>query len=126
MSFTNTAETLVLAWLFTTGTAARPTEWHLGLFTSAPGETGGGTELSGDAYGREAIPLAVSGNLATNSGNVEFDVATGNWGTITHVAVFDASTGGNMLAYATLTASKAIEAGDIFRVPAGDFDLTLT
>lgn len=126
MSFTNDAETLVLTWVFTTGTAARPTEWHLGLFTAAPGEAGGGTELSGGGYARQSVAFTVSGNLATNSGNVEFDAATGAWGTVTHVAVFDAATSGNMLAYATLDASKVIATGDIFRVPAGDFDLTLT
>ena len=125
MSFTNTAETLVLSFMFTTGTATRPTEWHLGLFTAAPGEAGGGTELSGDGYARKAIAFTASGNLATNSGNVEFDAATGSWGTVTHVAVFDAATSGNMLAYAELDASKVIGSGDIFRVPTGDFDLTL-
>jgi hypothetical protein len=126
MSFTNTAETLVLSFLFTTGTATRPTEWYLGLFTSAPGEAAGGTELSGDAYARKAIAFTAAGNLATNSGNVEFDAATGDWGTVTHVAVFDAATSGNMIAYAALGTSKAIGTGDIFRIPTGDFDLTLT
>ena len=126
MSFTDTAETLVLSFLFTTGTATRPTEWYLGLFTSAPGEAAGGTELSGDAYARKAIAFTATGNLATNSGNVEFDAATGDWGTVTHVAVFDAATSGNMIAYAALGTSKAIGTGDIFRIPTGDFDLTLT
>ena len=125
MSLTNTAETLVLSFLFTTGTATRPTEWYLGLFTAAPGEAGGGTELSGDAYAREAIAFTASGNLATNSGNVQFDAATASWGTITHVAVFDAATDGNMIAYATLNESKTVGNGDILRVTTGDFDLTL-
>jgi hypothetical protein len=126
MSFTNTAETLVLSFMFTTGTATRPTEWHLGLFTAAPGEAGGGTEITGNAYARKAIAFTASLNLATNSGNVEFDAATGSWGTVTHVAVFDAATSGNMLAYAELNGSKVIGSGDIFRVPTGDFKLTLT
>jgi len=125
MSFTNTAETLVLTFLFTADTATRPTEWHLGLFTAAPGEAGGGTEISGNAYAREAFTPSVSGNLMTNSGNIEFDAATGSWGTVTHVAVFDASSSGNMIAYATLDASKVIGSGDIFRMPTGDLDLTL-
>jgi hypothetical protein len=29
------------------------------------------------------------------------------------------------MAYATLTSSKAIAAGDVFRVPTGDLDITL-
>jgi hypothetical protein len=81
--------------------------------------------VSGSGYAREAITFTVSGNLATNSGAIEFDAATGSWGTITHVAVFDAITGGNQIAYAALSTSKAIDTGDILRVPAGDLDITL-
>ena len=125
MSLTNTFETRVLEWLLTTGSPTRPTAWYLGLFTGAPGEAGGGTELSGDAYVREAVTFTVSGDTATNSGAVEWPVATGNWGTITHVAIFDALTSGNMIAYAALSNSKTIETGDVLRIPATDLDVTL-
>lgn len=125
MSFSNTYETNVLTWTFTSDAVTRPTAWYLGLFTAAPSESGGGTEVSGGSYAREAVTFSVSGNLATNSGAIEFPVATANWGTITHVAVFDASTGGNQIAYASLTASKTIASGDVLRVPAGDLDITL-
>ena len=128
MSLTNSFETSVLTWLLTAGTPSpvRPTAWYLGLFTAAPGEAGGGTELSGNAYARQAITFTVSGDTASNSAALEFPAATANWGTITHVAVFDALTVGNMIAYATLTASKLIETGDVLRVPIGDLDVTLT
>lgn len=126
MSFTNDLETRVLQWALTNGSPTRPTAWWVGLFTAAPGEAGGGTEVSGSAYTREAVTFTVSGDTATNSGAVEFPEATGTWGTITHIAVFDAETSGNMLVYATLTASKAIASGDILRFPAGDIDVTLT
>lgn len=125
MSFSNTYETNVLTWTFTSDAVTRPTAWYLGLFTAAPSESGGGTEVSGGSYAREAVTFSVSGNLATNSGAIEFPVATANWGTITHVAVFDASSGGNQIAYAALTASKTIASGDVLRVPAGDLDITL-
>lgn len=125
MSFSNTYETTVLQWTFTTDSVTRPTAWYIGLFTAAPGEAGGGTEVSGGSYARKAVTFTVSGNLATNSAAVEFDVATATWGTITHVAVFDAVTGGNQIAYAALTASKTIDTGDVLRVPAGDLDITL-
>lgn len=125
MSFSNTYETIVLQWTFTNGAVTRPTAWYLGLFTAAPGEAGGGTEVSGGSYVREAVTFTVSGDTATNSAAVEFDVATANWGTITHIAVFDASTGGNQIAYAALTTSKTISTGDVLRVPAGDLDITL-
>ena len=127
MSLTNSFETSVLTWLLTASTPspARPTAWHLGLFTAAPGEAGGGTELSGSGYARQSITFTVSGNNASNNAAIEFPTASGSWGTITHAAVFDASTSGNMIAYASLTASKVIDTGDVLRVPTGDLDINL-
>ena len=125
MSFSNTYETNVLTWTFTTDSVTRPTAWYLGLFTTAPGEAGGGTEVSGGSYARQSVTFSVSGNLATNTAALEFPVATADWGTITHVAVFDASTGGNQIAYAALSTSKTIATGDVLRVPTGDLDITL-
>lgn len=125
MSFTNDLETRVLQWALTNGSPTRPTAWYVGLFTAAPGEAGGGTEISGSGYVRQAVTFTVSGNLATNNAAIEWPTATGTWGTITHVAVFDALTTGNMLVYATLTASKSISTGDVLRIPSGDLDVTL-
>ena len=125
MSFSNTYETNVLTWAFTANAVTRPTSWYIALFTAAPGETGGGTEVSGGSYARTSATFTVSGNTASNSANIEFPAATASWGTVTHAAIFDASSGGNQIAYATLTASKTIDSGDILRFPAGDIDVTL-
>jgi hypothetical protein len=125
MSFTNDLETRALQWAFTTGSPTRPTAWYVGLFTAAPSDTGGGTEVSGGSYARQAVTLTVSGNLATNGSAIEWPTASAGWGTITHVAIFDALTTGNMLVYAALTTSKTISTGDVLRIPAGDLDITL-
>ena len=127
MSFSNTFETHVLNYVFTTTSVTRPTAWYLALFTSNPAEDASGTEVStsGTAYARQSATFTVSGNEATTSAAIEFPTATASYGTVTHVGVFDASTGGNMIAYSALSTSKAVGTGDVFRVPAGDFDLTL-
>ena len=130
-SFTDYTENLVLTWLFTGSSATRPTAWYVGLFTAAPSDTGGGTEVTGNGYARVATgTLSVSGTSPTNCTNaaaIEFAAASGgNWGTITHVAIFDADTSGNMLGWAELTTSRTINDGDILRIPAGDLDITLT
>lgn len=125
MSFTNATETLVLQWLLTAGSPTRPTAWYIGLFTDAPSESGTGTELSGSGYARQSATFTVSGDTASNSGAIEFPEATGSWGTITHAAVFDAVTGGSMIAKGALTASKTIGSGDILRIAIGGFDVTL-
>jgi len=125
MSFSNTTETHVLNYLLTNTSVTRPTAWYVALYTAAPSDSGGGTELSGSAYARQSVAFTVSGDTASNTSAIEFPAATGSWGTITHAAVFDASSGGNMLAHSALTASKTIENGDVFRITAGSLDITL-
>ena len=125
MSLSNTFETTTLEWLFTTTSVTRPTAWYLALYTVAPSDTGGGTECSGTSYARQSFTMTVSGNTATNGANIEFPTAGSSWGTIVAVGVFDALTSGNLIAYGNLTTSKTIDTGDVFRIPAGDLDITL-
>ena len=125
MSFTNHLETEILDHVFGGNAYTAPGTLYLGLYTATPSDTGGGTELSGSGYARQAMAMSVSGNTASNSAVEEFATATGSWGTVTHVGVFDASTSGNLLAYGALSASKTIATGDVFRIPAGDLDITL-
>lgn len=127
MSFSNTTETLVLNWLLTAGAATRPAAWYLALFTTDPGETGAGTEVTtvGTAYARQTAAFTVTGNTASNTAAIEFPTATATYGTVSHVGVYDAVSGGNLIAYAALTTSKVIDTGDVLRVPAGDLDITL-
>jgi hypothetical protein len=129
-SFTDYTENLVLNYLLTTNSVTRPTAWYVGLFTAAPSDTGGGTEVSGSGYVRKVTgTITVSGTAttATNSAAIEFAAASGgNWGTITYAAIFDAETGGNMLAWAELTTARTINDGDVFRIPASSLTVTLT
>lgn len=124
----NYGENLTLTWLLTNGSATRPTSWFVALYTVAPGEGGGGTEVSGGSYARQAATFTVSGTApteATNSVAVEFPTATASWGTVVAAAIFDASTSGNMLLFADLTTPKAIDSGDVLRFNAGSLDVTL-
>jgi hypothetical protein len=125
MSFSNYLETEVLDFAFTNGTATRPTAWYVALYTAAPGEGGGGTEVSTGGYARQSVTFSVSGNTASNTAAVEYPTATASYGTVTHVGIFDASSGGNLLAYSALNVSKLIDTGDVFRIPTGDLDITL-
>ena len=126
MSFTNFLETEILDHVFAGAAYTAPGTKYLALFTAiADGEAGSVTELSGNAYARQTVAFTTSGNTTSNNAAVEFPTATGNWGTVTHVGVYDASTSGNLMAYATLSSSKAIATGDVFRVPSGDLDITL-
>ncbi len=127
MSFTNTFETHVLNYMFTTSSVTRPTAWYLALFTSDPAEDASGTEVStsGTAYTRKAVTFTVSGNTASNSAEIEFPTATASFGTVTHFGVFNASSSGTLIAYGSLSTSKTIDTGDVLRVAASAINLTL-
>ncbi len=103
-----------------------PTTIYLALFTAAPGDAGGGTEVSGGSYARQAVTLsAASGGASANSADITFPAATADWGTVTHVALMDALTVGNMLMHSPLDASKTVNNGDTFKINAGDLDVTV-
>ena len=126
--FTDYTEDLVLDWLLTSGSATRPTAWYVALYTVAPTDTGGGTEVSGTNYARTAVTFSVSGTspaTAANSAAVEFPEAGGSWGTVVAAGIFDASSAGNLLAYANLTASKAVDTGDVLRFNTSALTVTL-
>lgn len=102
-----------------------PTTVYCALYTVAPSDSGGGTEVSGGGYARQAVTFgAPSNGVFTNSADVVFPTATANWGTIVAFALFDAATGGNMLIYGNLSSSKTINSGDQFRFPAGQLSVT--
>lgn len=125
MSFSNYLENKVLLHVFGATAYTAPTTLYVALFTSDPGETGSGTEVSGGSYARQTIAFTVTGNQASNTAAVEFPTATASWGTVTYAAVYDAVSGGNLMAYGALTTSKTIASGDVLRIPAGDFDINL-
>lgn len=125
MSFSNYLETEILDHVFGGAAYTAPSTLYVALYTATPNDSGGGTELSGSGYTRKSAAFTTSGATTSNTGAVEYNTATGSWGTITHIGVFDAATSGNLLAYGALSSSKAVDTGDVFRIPAGDLDITL-
>lgn len=125
MSFSDYLETKVLDHVFAGTAYTAPTTLYVALFTAAPSDSGGGTEVSGGGYARQTIAFTTSGDTTSNNAAIEFPTATANYGTVTHVGVYDASSAGNLMAWAALTSSKTIETGDVFRIPSGDLDITL-
>ena len=104
--------------LLSLATYTGPANTYIALYTAAPGDAGGGTEVTGGAYARVAYtnnvanwPAASSGSKS-NANIIDFGTATANWGTVVAVGIFDALTVGNLLLYGTLTASKTINNGD--------------
>ena len=131
-ALSNSAEKLLLDFMMTTGTATRPTAWYVALYTSAPDDasTGstGGTEVSGNGYSRQAVTFAAAatpGGTTTSTDAQSFTASGGDFGTVTHMAIIDASSGGNMLWHGALTTSRTVNDGDTLTFSAGNIDLTL-
>ena len=126
--FSDYLEDKVLDHVFGGNAYTAPSTLYVALYTVAPSDTGGGTEVSGGAYARQTATFSVSGTdptTASNTAAIEYPTATADYGTVVAVGVFDALTSGNLLAYANLTASKVVSSGDIFRFNTGDLDITL-
>ncbi len=118
-------ENEILDHILGTGAYTMPSTVYVGLSTGSFNDDNSGTELSGSGYARQSIAFnAASSGTADNSGAVDFPAATGSWGTVSHFGLFDASTSGNLLIHGALTASKTVATGDIFRIAAGDMDIT--
>lgn len=99
---------------------------YVGLYTTATADDGSGTEVTGGSYARQLAGLsAASGGASSNAADITFPTATANWGTVTHIALLDAVTAGNMLMHSSLDASKTVNDGDTFKINAGDLDLTV-
>jgi len=107
-----------------------PATVYIALFTAAPTDAGGGTEVSGGGYARVAVtnnttnfPAASNGSKS-NGTTITFPTATADWGTVVAVGIFDAATNGNLLFWANLTTSKTIQNGDTAQFAAGSLTFT--
>jgi hypothetical protein len=102
-----------------------PVQVFVSLHTASPGDTGvPANEVAGGGYTRQPgnFAAAVAG-ATTNTGNIAFTNMPAV--TVTHVAIYDALTAGNLLFHGALTAPQVVNAGDTFVFNAGDLDVSL-
>ena len=122
-SLSNYAENKVLDHILGTTTFTKPTT-YVALYTVAPTDSTSGTEVTGGSYARLSGSWDASvGGASSNSSNLDFTGMPAC--TVVAVAVLDASTGGNILVYGTLSANKTLDAGDTLRIATGDLDITI-
>lgn len=107
-----------------------PATVYVALYTVAPTDAGGGTEVSGGSYARVAVtnndtnwPAAAAGAKA-NGTEITFPTATADWGEVVAFAILDAETVGNFLYWGDLTTSKTVNNGDTAKFAVGDLDIT--
>lgn len=125
-------EDALLNHIFRNTSYTRPANIYVALYTTATTDAGGGTEVTGGSYSRQAVATgassgwgAPSGGSTSNTADITFTTATADWGTVTHVALLDAASSGNMLFHGALTASKTVNNGDTFKFLATNLSISL-
>lgn len=132
-SFSDFLELELLDHVFGNAAYTAPATLYVSLFTATPSDSGGGTEVTGNAYARVAVtnnatnfPAASAGSKS-NGTAITFPQATpSGWGVVTQFGIHDASTAGNLLAWGDLTASKTVDALDTVSFAIGALVITLT
>ena len=127
---TDFAENKVVDALWRAQAIGTPATWYFGLYTATPGETGGGTEVSGGSYARIGVTAALAnfagtqsagstvassgtGGQTSNNGTITYAAPSANWGVVSQMGVFDAVSAGNLWTFGTITPSaKTINNGD--------------
>ena len=117
-----------------------PAAMYVSLHTADPLDTGLGSEVSGNAYARAQLNPAAANwsntqdsgvgassgtsGLTQNQAIISFLTPSASWGTVTHFGIWDASSGGNLLVFGTLTVSKTINTSDVVTFPVDALSIT--
>lgn len=128
-SLTDYAENRLIDAVFRGQSLGAPATWYVGLLTSACSDSSAGTEVSGGSYARVAVTAGLTqwagtqsagstsassgtGGQTSNNAAITFPAPTANWGSVTHFALYDASSGGNQWVCQSLTTGKTVNNGD--------------
>ena len=132
-SLTDFLENALINHLFRGTAYTAPGTWFVSLHTSACSDSATGTEVTGGSYARVGVASGTGTWAAPSAGNgttsnvnaINYATPTAGWGTVTHFALWDASTAGNQLICQALTASKTINSGDTVSFPAGSLTVQI-
>lgn len=119
--------------LFRTGSFAKPAALYVGLFTVAPSDSTGGTEVSGGSYARAQLDPSDANWTAPSAGDgktsngvqVSYAAPTANWGTVVAFGIFDAASAGNLLVHGAINPTRNVLSGDPApKFPVGALQIT--
>ena len=124
-SISNFLELELLDHVLKTGAYSVPTNIYVALSTTDPLDTGAGISEPSDGYARVVMDSwdAATARATENTSQITFAQASGDWGTISHWAIYDAITGGNFLAHGDFSVSKTCPIGTNLYIAAGDIDV---
>jgi hypothetical protein len=98
---------------------------YVKLHLGDPGAAGASNAAANTTRQQATFGNAAASGAISNTAAVEW-TSVSNTETYTHVSLWTASTNGTFLGSDDLSSSAAVTAGDTFRIPVGDLDLTIT
>lgn len=107
---------------------------YVALFKTDPTDAGTGAEVSDSGYVRQRAHTTVASDgftvpangVTSNSRNIVFPAVIDSQTTVTHWAIFDAQTAGNLLYHAPLLNPKTLDPTDVLSFPIGSLTVTLS
>jgi len=98
---------------------------YVALFSDTATDAGGTELASSNGYARQALTVAsaASGAIA-NTVAITFTASGGAWSAALSFGIYDAITGGNLLAHGALSASRTAGDGDSISFAIGDLDIS--
>ena len=128
-ALSNYLENKLIDHLFRGQAYTAPATLHVGLLTASADDASPGTEVSGGSYARVAVTASLAnfagtqaagstaassgtGGTTSNNAAITLPAPTAGWGSVSHWAIFDAASGGNLLFYGALGTPKTVNNGD--------------
>lgn len=129
-AMSNYLEEAILNAVFRGQSFTPPSSVYVALYVDNPTENDTGTEVSGGGYERQEVTFSAptqdgSRAVISNQTEIVFDVATDDWGTVTHVGIRDAKDGGNLLYYGELESSREVLESDQLKFNVGALQLSI-
>ena len=132
-----TAPSTVYVALFADSGSAASAALESGTSATGSGNSNWGHfEIDNGSYIRQSVTFAeagavTTGTITTNApvsvpvASADYDTAGTTGNVVTHIALMDDQSGGNVLFYGTLTTPKTVSSGDQFTVSTGNLSISL-
>lgn len=126
MAMTDYLENKVLDHIFNNTAYTSPTTVYIGLLSAVPTDSTAGTELTNTGYSRKSISVGTaSAGTVTSDAAISWTNSDGSdWSPALALGIYDASTGGNLLFYKTIS-GRTVKDGETLTIASGDLSVTL-
>lgn len=126
----NYLEEAILNYFFRNQAVAQPTTIYLALYINDPTDADTGTEVSGGGYSRKQVTFgapAQTGDKAviSNNAKIEFDIATTDWGSVSHWGVRTAASGGSLLCRGSFSRVENVQSGNRLTIEIGNLQISM-